>query len=78
MADTMELFIQNPYSDAGQMTVNGFFNNLSYNPTVEELNRTIIHSSEAVQHTEPEKDEPAFGTHIREAVEIVKDWTKSR
>ena len=26
----------------------------------------------------PQKDSPAFGTHIREGIEIVKDWVESR
>jgi hypothetical protein len=38
--------IQNPYSNAGQVTVIGFLNNLSYTPTIEELNRTILTSRE--------------------------------
>jgi hypothetical protein len=63
---------QNPYNSAGQATVNGFFNNLSYDPTVEELNRTISSSREAVQPTESEAEEPAFGTHLREAAGTVK------
>jgi hypothetical protein len=41
MSDTFELKTQNPYSNAGQATVSGFSNNMSYKPTVEELNRTI-------------------------------------
>jgi hypothetical protein len=41
MEDTMKVLTQNPYSNAGQGTVNGFSTNLSYKPTVEELNRTI-------------------------------------
>jgi len=41
MADTMKVQTLNHYSNAGQGTVNGFSTNLSYEPTVEELNRTI-------------------------------------
>lgn len=66
MADTMELIThnpamelttQNPYTNAGQATVNGFANNLSYKPTVEELNRTI--TGDALQNTPFDAVHPA-------------------
>jgi hypothetical protein len=51
MEDTMKLFTQNQCSNAGQATVNGFFNNLSPDKlNVEELNRTMS-SSRAVAGT---------------------------
>lgn len=84
MTDTIQLQIQNPYNNAGQATVNGFGNNLPVdNPTIEDLTRTMSSSLDAARvygspNPAAEKPEPLFGTHIREAVAIVKDWAKSR
>lgn len=77
----VKINIQNPYTNMGQATVNGFGNNLSPdNPTIEDLNRTMSSSSDAARYFSPgvvaEKTDPLFGTHIREAVAIVKDWAK--
>ena len=50
---------QNPYTNAGQATVNGFANNLSYEkPTIEELNRTI--TGIALQNTPFDAVHPAL------------------
>ena len=85
MTDTIQLRIQNPYNNAGQATVNGFDNNLPVdNPTVEDLARTMTSSFDAARISFPQAaasegaSEPLFGTHIREAVAIVKDWVKPR
>lgn len=46
------------------------------NPTVEQINAAFA-ASAAVTETKTEcksKSEPLFGTHIREAAAIVKDW----
>jgi hypothetical protein len=82
MPGTTELLIQNPYSNAGQATVNGFLNNLSYAPTLEELNRAITSSRDAAQKfgTEANEEpvEPAFGTHVHEAATTVEKLFGSR
>jgi len=33
---------------------------------------------DAPQHKPTQKDDPGFGTHIREAIAIIKDWKQSR
>jgi hypothetical protein len=46
-------------------------------PTAEDLNSIMSYSQNGntgpIQYHEPEP-EPLFGTHIREAVDIVRDW----
>jgi len=70
------LIIQNPFQDSGENTVAGFSNNLSFSPTVEELNRATTQSggiSEGTPAPAAEADyEPLFGTHLREAADTLK------
>lgn len=53
--------------------------NASMRPTVEEMNRVLSYTASgnttalAPECVQPQGD-PGFGTHIREAVEIVRDW----
>jgi hypothetical protein len=58
-----------------------FGNNLPLNPSVEDLNRITLVSRTTAGGggCEPEASgtsTPMFGTHIREAVAIVRDWAK--
>jgi len=76
MAQTwQQISIHNPYQNLGQGNYTGFSNNLSFEPTVEELNRTATLGGEvSLGESAPREgsDEPAFGTHITEAVTTVK------
>jgi hypothetical protein len=60
----------------------GFVNNLPLQgATVEDFNRTIQCSANSSQSQRVEpmhvNDEAPFGTHIREAIAIIKDWRNS-
>lgn len=69
-----DISIHNPFKDAAQGTADHFYNNLSYSPTVEELNAKIGSSPKMVgiPAVQAEPAEPLFGTHIREAATSVK------
>lgn len=47
-------------------------------PTVEDMNRILTQGGTGTTSAEPQapQETPAFGTHIREGVEIVKDWLR--
>ena len=49
-------------------------------PSIEEMNRIISYGTGAddANAGESEETDPGFGTHIREAVEIVKEWVDNR
>ncbi|MGB6358576.1 MAG: hypothetical protein WBF30_07330 [Candidatus Acidiferrales bacterium] len=67
--------INNPFKDASQGNADHFYNNLSFSPTVEELNEKIGSSPSmvgAALQAPREADEPMFGVHIREAAASVK------
>jgi hypothetical protein len=72
----LDISIHNPFKDASQGVADHFYNNLSFNPTVEELNQKIGSSPDMGLDTEgstqAEPSEPLFGTHIREAATSVK------
>ena len=79
MSNTTQLLTKNAFDNLGQATVSGFFNNLSFTPTVEELNRNVTSSADAAHiffgtklQSADEPVEPAFGTHIREAAVAVR------
>ncbi len=76
MEKIFEISIHNPYKDMGQTDAGGFFNNLSFTPTVRELNRTTSSSGEVSQTAsspvQEEDDDRLFGTHIREAATTMK------
>jgi hypothetical protein len=77
MAQTMQqIMIQNPYQTPGQSTYTGFNNNnLSFEPTVEELNRTASFGGQiSIKESGCSEiaDEPLFGAHIREAAGTVR------
>jgi hypothetical protein len=64
----------NQYQNLGQSNYEGFMNNFSFEPTVEELNRTAKFGGEiSIQESVSQDvlDEPLFGTHIREAVTTI-------
>jgi hypothetical protein len=75
MTKALEVFVKNPYQNMGQAHSTVFFNNLSFNPTVEELNRTAAfpgQSSQSASLPQRKDEEPLFGEHIREAATTVK------
>jgi hypothetical protein len=84
MADELFISISNPYKDINQSSFGGdFFNNLSFSPTVKELNEIIgghqeIHQLTSTSSNGQETEEPLFGTHIREAAKTVKKLFSSR
>jgi hypothetical protein len=66
---------QNPYQDMKQTNYRVFINNLSFTPTVEELNRTVTLGAEISQSCSNVQDgghDRLFGTHIREAATALK------
>jgi hypothetical protein len=71
-----DISAHNPFKDASQGVADHFYNNLSFNATVEELNQKIGSSPQMVRNTgedvKAEPSEPLFGTHIREAAASVK------
>lgn len=80
MKGTTEVFISNAHADGAVYFPNANGVNLpAATPSILDLNR--IMSRDGVLATEPEEpiesSEP-FGTHIKEAVAIVKDWAGSR
>lgn len=69
-----QISIQNPYQNLGQSTYTGFMNNLSFEPTVEELNRTSSFGGDfSIRESgvDDVPDEPLFGTHVREAMTTI-------
>jgi hypothetical protein len=70
-------FLNSNYSPTTQQqndTTNGVNMSLS-SPSPEEMNRIISYGSTSeVASNRPE--DAAFGTHIREGIDIVKDWIK--
>jgi len=74
---TISITVRNPDQNAGQSRRLGadWGNNLPLQPSVEDLNRIIVSPEEYPK--EPER-EHLLGTHVREAVAIVKDWLKDR
>ena len=77
LVNELDMMVHNPYKDAVQVNGGEFYNNLSPNPTVEELNAKTGSSRDvAVRFSrEPEAegaDEPVFGTHVRQAAKAVK------
>lgn len=80
MAQTFQSSVQNPNKDTHQTNYAVFVNNLSFSPTVEELNRSITSGGELSQTCSPvqEVDDPMFGTHIREAATTVKKLFHAR
>jgi len=59
MSETLKVFVNNPYQDASQTDYHGFVNNLSFTPTVEELNRNSLSrgdvSDDSIHVTGPEE-----------------------
>jgi len=73
----VQIITRNAVQDATQANVFCCLgSNLPANPSIEDLNRLVM-SSEPISETEPARTEPLFGTHIREAVAIVRDWVKN-
>ena len=79
-----QLFVMNAQTSANTVCFPANGNNIPMqDPTVEDLNRVISPSSvvfsgvnEGSAATPPQLDAGVrpFGTHLREGVEIVKDW----
>ncbi len=68
---------QNAMANAAQAQSGAFSaNNFGVEPQVEDLSRIIHGGQEAAQEPEPTKPKALFGTHLREAAAIVKDWVK--
>jgi len=53
-----------------------FVNNLPLNPTIEDFNRLASQSWPG--QSEVGGDEPLFGTHIREAIAVMKRWKNGK
>jgi hypothetical protein len=53
-----------------------FGNNLPLSPSIEDLNRITVVPGIEPEAQEHKHAQPIFGTHIREAVAIVRDWTR--
>lgn len=73
----LDISAHNPFKDAAQGIPDRFYNNLSFNPTVEELNEKIGSSPRVVENAgedngRREASGPLFGTHIREAAVSIK------
>ena len=72
---------QNPYQDTKQTNYSAFINNLSFTPTVEELNRTVTlgaEISQACSNVQDGGDDRLFGTHIREVATTLKKLFHTR
>jgi len=74
-----QLLTTQHYATGDQSSGNTSAVNLSKNPTVEEMNRILSYgatgnTTSSTPETRQEPSDTGFGTHIREAVEIVKDW----
>lgn len=81
MPKIAQISVHNPYQDMGQTDYTGFFNNLSFTPTVEELNRTTASRGEVSQPcsaVQEENEDRLFGTHIREAATTLKKLIRPR
>jgi hypothetical protein len=59
-----EISVHNAYQDASQGNYTDFSNNLSFEPTVDELNRNTSHPG-GVSEGQEIGGEPLFGEHIR-------------
>lgn len=74
---TTNLFAQNAATASQDLTAatsNGV--NMPYtSQTVADMNRTINPAANISQIPEQPANAAPFGTHIHEAVEIIKDWT---
>lgn len=80
MQSTIEIVIANATTGSSVYTPNAGGINLPTNSaTIADLNN-IMRQNETVSSSVDEKNngEPIFGTHIKEAVAIVKDWTTRR
>jgi hypothetical protein len=64
--------LQVPSIGTEQITVSETTPSKDHPPKAGLLPHSITVSTEA--HTETRRSEPLFGTHIREAASIVKDW----
>jgi hypothetical protein len=81
MTKMLEITVHNAYQDAVQGDYTDFLNNLSFTPTVQELNRNSSSPGQVSDGSLPEPEgepEPLFGTHIREAAGTVKKLFRSR
>lgn len=72
-----KITVHNAYQDVGQETYTGFSNNLSFDPTVEEMNRNSSYCG-GISDGQEGNIEPLFGAHIREAATTVKKLFSSR
>ena len=67
---------QNPNQQNASQGVQKSSNNLPYDPSISDFNRIIVPVPDQGGHGVNHRLGPAFGTHVREAVAIVKDWVK--
>jgi len=70
----IQIFLKNPYQDVEQAKDATFSTNLSFRPTVEEMNRVTSLPGGISEGSAPAEDEvePMFGTHIREAAGTIR------
>lgn len=73
--DVIIFLSQNSTADAVQAPAGTFSaNNYSREPQVEDLSRIISGGQEVAQEHESTSQRGSFGTNLKEAVAIVKDW----
>lgn len=65
-----------PLPTTEHFTVGSFTTANLQAPQGEVMKLTMLNLEQATEQPEAEQN-PAFGTHIREAVAIVKDWAKN-
>ena len=76
------ILTQNPAADAMYFATATSIN-MPENPSVVDMNRLISGddvcvSNASLEHADESLDSPIFGSHIKEAVAITKDWVASR
>lgn len=72
-----ELQIKNQVDQNAQPSAHlDFGNNYPLKPSIDDLNRITVVPTQEARVQQVRHPDPAFGTHIREAVAIVKDWVK--
>jgi hypothetical protein len=76
-----EINMKNPRQDIGQAKDSTFSTNLSFDPSIEEMNRvSLVPGGISEVQVAPEEDEndPMFGTHLREAAGTLRKIFGSR
>ncbi len=77
MNKTSDFFIAASNADGGTNYLpNASGINLPLEPSVADLNRIMSPLAENLKESKPAEAEAPFGTHIKEAIQIVKDWRK--